>query len=80
MDFGRRSAHPVCGRADLCLLTDALLAQVLAELHAHGVIPLSGIVPHTGAQDAVQSVYLRYPDGNLLEISHYPFPPAAENP
>nr|WP_298641652.1 hypothetical protein [uncultured Cardiobacterium sp.] len=53
---------------------------MLAELHAHGVIPLSGIVPHTGAQGAVQSVYLRDPNGNLLEISRYPFPPVAENP
>ncbi|MDO5639625.1 MAG: VOC family protein [Neisseria sp.] len=65
-------AHaPVCGSADLCLLTDTPPADVLAELAAHGVAALSGIVPRTGAVGAIDSVYLRDPDGNLLEISRY---------
>ncbi|MBF0804756.1 MULTISPECIES: VOC family protein [unclassified Neisseria] len=60
-----------CGTADLCLLTDTPLDQVLAELRAHGIETLSGIVPRTGAAGAIESVYLRDPDGNLLEISRY---------
>ncbi len=31
--------------------------------------PESGIVPRTGATHPIQSVYLRDPDGNLLELS-----------
>lgn len=60
-----------CGTADLCLLTDTPPEQVLAELEAHGIEVLSGIVPRTGAVGAIESVYLRDPDGNLLEISRY---------
>ncbi|MCP2040243.1 catechol 2,3-dioxygenase-like lactoylglutathione lyase family enzyme [Neisseria sp. HSC-16F19] len=65
------AAHPVCGSADLCLLTDTPLPQVVAELQQHGIETLSGIVPRTGAVGAIDSVYLRDPDGNLLEISRY---------
>lgn len=63
--------HAACGTADLCLLTETPLEAVLAELAAHKVPALSGIVPRTGAMGAIQSVYLRDPDGNLLEISCY---------
>lgn len=65
------AAHAVCGSADLCLLTDTPLPQVLAELQAQGVEAISDIVPRTGAVGAIDSVYLRDPDGNLLEISRY---------
>ena len=65
-------AHaPVCGSADLCLLTDTPLKAVLDELAAHNVAVLGGIVPRTGAVGAIDSVYFRDPDGNLLEISRY---------
>jgi putative dioxygenase len=63
--------HAACGTADLCLLTDTPLETVLQELSAHGIKPLSGIVARTGAMGKIQSVYLRDPDGNLLEISSY---------
>ena len=63
--------NAACGTADLCLLTDTPLPQVLTELQQHGVEPISGIVPRTGAVGAIESVYLRDPDGNLLEISRY---------
>lgn len=63
--------HAACGTADLCLLTDTPLEQVLHELAQHGVAALSGIVPRTGAVGKIESVYLRDPDGNLLEISRY---------
>lgn len=62
---------PVCGSADLCLLTDTPLVQVEQELAAYGVALLSGIVPRTGAVGPIDSLYLRDPDGNLLEISRY---------
>lgn len=64
--------HAACGSADLCLLADTPLEEVLAELAQHGIEPISGIVPRTGAVGKIESVYLRDPDGNLLEISHYP--------
>lgn len=71
-EIAPHAQHPTCGSADLCLLTDTPPEDVLAELGAHGITALSGIVTRTGAQGAILSVYLRDPDGNLLEISHYP--------
>ena len=63
--------NAACGTADLCLLTDTPLAVVLQELQQHGIAPISGIVPRTGAVGEIESVYLRDPDGNLIEISRY---------
>lgn len=68
------AARATAGSADLCLLTDTPLPQVLAELAAHQIEAISDIVPRTGAVGAIESVYLRDPDGNLLEISRYPQP------
>ena len=68
------AARATAGSADLCLLTDTPLPQVLAELAAHQIEAISDIVPRTGAVGAIESVYLRDPAGNLLEISRYPQP------
>ena len=68
------AARATAGCDDLCLLTDTPLPQVLAELAAHQIEAISDIVPRTGAVGAIESVYLRDPDGNLLEISRYPQP------
>ena len=68
------AARATAGSADLCLLTDTPLPQVLAELAAHQIEAISDIVPRTGAVGAIESVYLRDPDGNLSEISRYPQP------
>ena len=68
------AARATAGSADLCLLTDTPLPQVLAELAAHQIEAISDIVPRTGAVGAIGSVYLRDPDGNLLEISRYQQP------
>lgn len=63
--------NAACGTADLCLLTDTPLETVLQELQQQGIAPISGIVPRTGAVGKIESVYLRDPDDNLLEISRY---------
>jgi catechol 2,3-dioxygenase-like lactoylglutathione lyase family enzyme len=63
--------HPVAGSADLCLITDDPLDGVRAELAAHGVGIIEGPVERTGALGILRSVYLRDPDGNLVEISNY---------
>ena len=47
------AAQAICGSADLYLLTDTPLPQVLAELQRHGIKTLSDIVPRTGAIDSV---------------------------
>ncbi|WP_274585210.1 VOC family protein [Neisseria leonii] len=63
--------HAACGSADLCLLTDTPPHQVLQELLQHRIEVISGVVPRTGTQGAIESVDVRDPDENLLEISRY---------
>ena len=69
-EFEPKAAFPTPGSGDLCFLTSVSLEQVSRELEqAHVAIEL-GPVERTGASGALRSVYLRDPDGNLLEISN----------
>ena len=63
--------HAVAGSADLCLITDDTLDRVQAELKENGIPLVEGPVRRTGALGELQSVYVRDPDGNLVEISKY---------
>jgi catechol 2,3-dioxygenase-like lactoylglutathione lyase family enzyme len=71
-----RAARPVPGSADLCLITAAPLTEVQAHLLARGVPVEQGPVARTGAIGPITSVYVRDPDGNLIEIAE-PSPPVA---
>ena len=64
------AAQPTPGSADLCLITDISLEQVIDHIQSCGVTILSGPVPRSGAVDGLISIYLRDPDGNLIEISN----------
>jgi catechol 2,3-dioxygenase-like lactoylglutathione lyase family enzyme len=70
-EFEPKSARPTAGSADLCLIAATPLADVVAHLRDCGVEIIEGPVPRTGALGAMQSVYFRDPDGNLIEISNY---------
>lgn len=57
------------GNGDFCLLTDARIEDIPGQLPQNLLVPGFGIVPRTGAMGAIRSVYLRDPDGNLVEIA-----------
>lgn len=59
------------GSADFCLIASTPISDVVAHLTACGVEIEEGIVARTGATGPIQSVYLRDPDNNLVEISEY---------
>ena len=60
-EFEPKAATPVPGSADLCFLVD--------ELDATGLDVIQGPVERTGATGRIRSVYVRDPDGNLVELS-----------
>ncbi len=63
--------RPTPGSADLCFVTETALADWIAHLAACGVALEAGPVARTGALGPMTSLYLRDPDGNLIEIAHY---------
>lgn len=70
-EFEPKARQPTPGSADLCLITATPLPEVIAHLRDHGVDIEEGPVTRTGATGHLTSVYVRDPDGNLIEISNY---------
>lgn len=68
------ASHPVLGSSDLCFITPDSIVSVIDHLRKCGVLIEDGPVPRTGALGPITSVYLRDPDGNLIEISTYQRP------
>lgn len=64
-----RAARPAPGSADLCFLVAGPLEDWVAYLTAVGASVEEGPVARTGATGPLRSLYLRDPDGNLLELS-----------
>ncbi|MCK0151713.1 VOC family protein [Marivita sp. S6314] len=71
-EFEPKAAHPTPGSADLCFIAEGTMSGVLDHLRTLDVPILDGPVPRTGANGPIQSIYLRDPDDNLIEISVYP--------
>lgn len=69
-EFEPKAARPAPGSADLCFITRAPLARVMKHLSGLGVPIEEGPVPRTGALRPITSVYIRDPDGNLIEIAN----------
>lgn len=59
------------GSADICLIADGKIEDIHKELKKKNVCIELGIVSRTGAIGKIQSIYLRDPDENLVEISTY---------
>src|SRR5262249_51007575 len=68
--FEPKAAVPAPGSADLCFLTTAPLDAVMAHLQDCGAAVVEGPVLRTGATGTIRSVYVRDPDGNLIEIAN----------
>jgi catechol 2,3-dioxygenase-like lactoylglutathione lyase family enzyme len=69
-EFEPKAQTPTPGSADLCLITATPLSDVIAHLAACGVVVEEGPVPRTGARGPLESVYIRDPDGNLIELAN----------
>jgi catechol 2,3-dioxygenase-like lactoylglutathione lyase family enzyme len=65
---------PTPGSGDLCFITSTPLAEVVAHLGACDVPIIEGPIDRAGATGSILSVYIRDPDGNLIEVSNYERP------
>ena len=69
--FEPKAAVATVGAGDFCLIAAVPLAEVVAHLERVGVPIEEGPVDKSGATGPLRSVYVRDPDGNLVEISTY---------
>ncbi len=60
-EFEPKAAAATPGSADLCFLVD--------ELETAGLEIVEGPVQRSGATGRIRSIYVRDPDGNLVELS-----------
>jgi len=65
------AARPTPGSADLCLIVAEPVQAIVAHLAACGVPVEQGPIARTGALGPIESVYVRDPDGNLIELARY---------
>lgn len=69
-EFEPKAVKPTPGSADLCFITTTPLTDIIKELNTADIHIEEGPVKRTGATGALHSIYLRDPDGNLLELSN----------
>jgi catechol 2,3-dioxygenase-like lactoylglutathione lyase family enzyme len=62
---------PTPGSADLCFITTLPLAEIITHLAQCEVPVVAGPGPRAGAIGTIQSIYIRDPDQNLIELSNY---------
>jgi catechol 2,3-dioxygenase-like lactoylglutathione lyase family enzyme len=70
-EFEPKASRPTPGSADLCFVSETSLETWGSYLAVLGVSVELGPVERTGALGTMRSIYLRDPDGNLIEIANY---------
>lgn len=63
--------QPTPGSGDLCFVVDDAADAIVEAVRAAGIEIELGPVARTGAEGPITSVYVRDPDGNLLEFATY---------
>lgn len=66
-----KAKNPTIGSADLCLVANDPMESIVHHLKSYYVNIVSEPVEKWGAEGKMQSVYLRDPDDNLIEIAVY---------
>lgn len=68
--FPPTAENPQTGSADLCFLTLTPISSVIEHLQQQQVAIVEGPVKRTGTLGPILSVYIRDPDGNLVEVAN----------
>lgn len=69
--YAPHADRPTPGSGDLCLVVDDSPEAIRRDLRDRGVEVVHGPVEKTGARGRMESVYVRDPDGNLVELARY---------
>lgn len=70
-EFDPHARSPTPGSGDFCLVSELGVEEIADNLDDHGVEIVHGPVEKHGARGTMQSVYVRDPDGNLVELASY---------
>lgn len=68
-EFEPKADTPTPGSLDLCFIADRPIIAVIESLQKQNWPIIEGPVIRTGATSKINSVYVRDPDQNLIEIS-----------
>lgn len=69
-EFEPKAGLATPGSADLCFLSDTTIDVWLNHFSDRGVAVIEGPVRRSGATGPINSLYLRDPDQNLIEVSN----------
>lgn len=69
-DYEPKARVSIAGTADLCFIVSEPVELIRAQLVQQGVEIIEGPVLRTGATGRLLSIYIRDPDGNLIELSN----------
>ena len=69
-DYEPKARVPIAGSADLCFIVSESVESLQTKLVQLGVEIIEGPVMRTGATGPLRSIYIRDPDGNLIELSN----------
>ena len=70
-EFEPKAFNVKDGSADLCFIVNTPLNEAKNYIESLGIEIEEGIVSRTGARGEIESIYLRDPDKNLIELSNY---------
>ena len=70
-EFLPAAGNVTYGSQDICLIAEGNIEEIKQEILDKGYPVEIGPVKRTGALGAMNSIYLRDPDGNLIEIAVY---------
>ena len=69
-DYEPKARVSIAGSADLCFIVSEDVESLQTKLVQLGVDIIEGPVVRTGATGPLRSIYIRDPDGNLIELSN----------
>jgi len=70
-EFEPKARNVKEGSADLCFISELLLDDVIMHVMSLNIMIEEGLCERTGAIGVLNSIYIRDPDENLIEISTY---------